>query len=536
MTAHNLQNLDFNEQFARAYDLMEHSRRNLFITGKAGTGKSTLLQYFRANTRKSTVILAPTGVAAVNVNGQTIHSFFTFRPDITPEGVHSIRIRKAKKIMYQKLETIVIDEVSMVRADLLDCVDAFLRLHGPLQDSPFGGVQMIFIGDLYQLPPVVGAAEKAVFGETAGSENQRASGNGIIKYRSPYFFDAFALDGRAELVELEKIYRQKDDDFIGLLNAVRNNSVTEKHMEILNKRCLPDFNPGTDELYIHLTTTNDLAGRINEEHLEALKGRMFHYEGELTGDFDTKSLPTQEILHLKAGAQVMLLNNDSRGRWNNGSIGKILEIGEGSGKAGAVSVELSDGQKVEVSPFTWEMFRFFYNEETGALDSETVGSFTQYPLRLAWAITIHKSQGKTFPKLIVDIGRGTFSHGQVYVALSRCTSLQGLVLKKPILKRHIFMDWRIVRFMTGCQWGHAEEQCPVEQKRKILEQAIEDEKPVGIVYLKSGDEKTRRTIRPRAVGEMEYLGRTYLGVEAYCFERKDIRVFRLDRILEIKQV
>ncbi len=523
------QNLDLNEQFIRAYEMTENSRQNLFITGKAGTGKSTLLQYFRSRTRKNVVVLAPTGVAAVNVRGQTIHSFFSFKPDITPESVDSIRIRKAKKNMYRKMETLVIDEISMVRADLLDCVDAFLKLHGPDKNSSFGGVQMILIGDLYQLPPVVGKEEKAVFGEKSG-------GNGKTIYRSPYFFDAKVLENfPMDLIELEKIYRQKDNDFIGLLNAVRNNSVTDKHLEILNKRVIPDFKSSNDELYIHLTTTNDLADQVNRQRLDALKGRTHHYEGDLSGDFEGKSLPTQEELDLKVGAQVMLLNNDPAGRWINGTIGKIVDVEENSESMDVIQVELPQKERVEVTPFTWEMFRFFYNEKTDHLDSETVGSFTQYPLKLAWAVTIHKAQGKTFSKIIVDIGRGTFSHGQVYVALSRCTSLDGLILSKSILKKHIFMDWRIVKFMTAYQWRRAEAGCSLEEKKKILAQAIENEKTVDIVYLKADGEKTRRTIGPRAVGEMEYLGKTYLGVEAYCFERKEIRAFRVDRILEIKE-
>ncbi|MCC6758470.1 MAG: AAA family ATPase, partial [Candidatus Omnitrophica bacterium] len=505
--------LDLNEQFVRAHDLMEHSGQSLFITGKAGTGKSTLLQYFCANTRKNVVVLAPTGVAAVNVKGQTIHSFFGFRPDITPQGVSSIRVRKAKKNMYQQLQAIIIDEVSMARADLLDCVDAFLRLHGPKRNAAFGGVQMIFIGDLYQLSPVVGAAERAVF-------NQKVEDSGKMMYQSPYFFDAKALtDFHAELVELEKIYRQKDDDFIGLLNAVRNNSVTQEHLEMLSKRFLPDFQPDENELYVHLTTTNDLADQINQQRLNALKGRAYCYEGRLGGDFDLKSLPTQKALELKAGAQIMLLNNDPQGRWVNGSIGKIIGIKKDPDGEDMICVELTQKTIVDVAPFTWEMFRFFYNEKSRALESETVGSFTQYPLRLAWAVTIHKSQGKTFSKIIVDIGRGTFAHGQVYVALSRCTSLQGLVLKKPILKKHIFMDWRVVRFMTGWQYRRAEQDFPLKTKIKIIEQAIENERPIDIVYLKANDEKTRRTIGPRAVGDMEYLGKTYVGVEAYCFAR-----------------
>ncbi len=559
--------LDFNEQFTRAYDLMEKSPRNLFITGRAGTGKSTLLQYFRAHTRKSVVVLAPTGVAAVNVRGQTIHSFFGFKPDITPEGARAIRVRKAKKNLYRKLQAVVIDEISMVRADLLDCVDVFLRLHGPDKSLAFGGIQMIFIGDLYQLSPVVASGEKAVFGK-------KMDGDSGTMYQSPYFFDARVFaptpechlrkdaeeghsgsgfrppeerrkDNEAaaavrpqrfmmELIELEKIYRQKDQDFIALLNAIRNNSVTEQHLDVLNKRCLPAFRPEEKEFYIHLTTTNAMADEINRERLSGLKGKAHRYEGTLSGGFDIKSLPTQEILDLKIGAQVMLLNNDSRERWINGTIGKIFAVEKVSGGPDIVRVELPEGGIVEVTSFTWEMFRFFYNEETGALDSETAGSFTQYPLRLAWAVTIHKAQGKTFPKVIVDIGRGTFSHGQVYVALSRAVTLEGLVLKKPILKKHIWMDRRVVRFMTEYQYRRAEEKCPLEEKRKILEQAIEDGAAVDILYLRANDEKTKRVIRPRAVGEMEYNGKTYLGVEAYCFERKENRIFRVDRILEMK--
>jgi len=449
------QTLDLNEHFTRAYDLMEKSRKNLFITGKAGTGKSTLLQYFRAQTRKNVVVLAPTGVAAVNVRGQTIHSFFSFKPDITPEGTRLIRVSKSKKITYQNLETVIIDEVSMVRADLLDCVDTFLRLHGPDRDSLFGGVQMIFIGDLYQLPPVVTSLQRAVFTE-------RAEGSGKTMYRSPYFFDANVFERfQVEFIELEKIYRQNDDHFIGLLNAVRSNLLTGQYLEALNKRLIPDFKPDQNDFYIHLTTTNDLADQINREQLNALKGQTYCYHGELNGDFDRKGLPTQETLDLKIGSQVMLLNNDPQGRWINGTIGKISTVEKNSDDSDIIRVELPQGSVVEVIPFTWEMYRFFYNEEAGVLDSESIGSFTQYPLRLAWAITIHKSQGKTFEKVIIDIGRGTFSHGQIYVALSRCTSLEGVVLKKPILKKHIFMDRRIVRFMTEYQNHRAKEPCPL---------------------------------------------------------------------------
>lgn len=512
--------LDFNAQFTKAHDLLEKTSQSVFVTGKAGTGKSTLLRYFRDNTAKDIVVLAPTGVAAVNIQGQTIHSFFGFKPDITPDAVHKIRVGKKKKALYKNLEAVVIDEISMVRADLLDCVDRFLKIHGPQKTRPFGGLQMIFIGDLYQLPPVVTSAERDIFRGP---------------YPSPYFFDAKVIaETPFEFVELEKIYRQKDRNFILLLNAIRNNSVTPEQLAEINARCDPKFVPSSDDLYIYLTTTNDLADRINNSHLENLKSESFVADGQLLGDFDRKSLPTQETLELKEGAQVMLLNNDRQGRWINGSLGKITSILKKRDDP-VVEVELQDGDLVKLTPFTWEMFRFTFDEETQTLASESVGSFTQYPLRLAWAVTIHKSQGKTFSKVVIDIGRGTFSHGQLYVALSRCTTLDGMVLQKPVAKRHILMDWRVVKFLTGDQYRRAEADFPVKKKLEFLTQAIAQKRELWMVYLKASDEKSRRQILPKRVGEMEYLGKSYLGLEAYCFERQDTRIFRVDRILEMAE-
>lgn len=425
-------NIEFDQQFSRAYDLLENSRRNIFITGKAGTGKSTLLQYFRAHTSKRVVVLAPTGVAAVNVQGQTIHSFFRFKPDITPETVPSIRIRKAARRVYKNLDAVVIDEISMVRADLLDCMDGFLRLHGPKEDAPFGGVQMIFFGDLYQLPPVVAPHDRQVFTQV---------------YPSPYFFDAKSFRSlNIERVELNKIYRQKEEDFIRLLSSVRDRSVTTQQLNFLNQRVNGRFEPPSGEFYVYLTTTNAIADKINQEELAKLPSASFYPEGEITNDFDKKVLPTQQILELKHGAQVMLLNNDSQGRWVNGSLGKIVSTPEEWEAAKRIRVELSEGRVMEVAPFTWEMFHFFYSEELQAVEARSVGSFKQYPLKLAWAMTIHKSQGKTFSKVVLDIGNGAFAPGQVYVALSRCTSFDGLVLKRPILRRHILLDGRVARF------------------------------------------------------------------------------------------
>jgi len=431
--------IEFNSEFAKAYDCLENGTGNIFITGKAGTGKSTLLQYFCDHTVKNVVVLAPTGVAAVNIKGQTIHSFFRFKPDITPEGVRSIKIRRTQKVLYQKIDTIVVDEISMVRADLLDCIDAFLRLHGKNRMQPFGGVQLVLIGDLYQLPPVVPRDEQDIFKDV---------------YSSPFFFDSNIFQElnslgqhpkRFRIIELKKIYRQKEEDFIKLLGTIRNRTATEANLKTLNKRHIPDFTPDDDDFYIYLTTTNAIADKVNHQRLGELQSQSYCTEGTVTGKFESRNLPTHQILELKVGAQVMLLNNDPSGRWINGSIGKIAEIIK---ESKIVAIELSDGQLVEVTPFQWEMFRFFFNEDTQALESESVGSFTQYPLRLAWAVTIHKSQGKTFGKVIVDIGSGAFAHGQTYVALSRCTNFEGLILKRPILKRHILLDDDVVRFMA----------------------------------------------------------------------------------------
>jgi ATP-dependent exoDNAse (exonuclease V) alpha subunit len=432
-TVHNSTDLEFNEQFTLAYNLLENTNEHLFITGKAGTGKSTLLRFFRDNTAKNVVILAPTGVAAVNVRGQTIHSFFRFKPDITPEGVSSIRIRRNEQELYRKIDTLIIDEASMLRSDLLDCIAAFLMIYGKDPSRAFGGVQLILIGDLYQLPPVV-------------TKHDREAFQGM--YESPYFFDSKAYKKLAiRTIELTKIYRQKEEEFIHLLSSIRDRSVTLEHLKMINKRYLPDFVPDEEDFYIYLTTTNALADQINQERLKQIKANSVISAGTMTGEFDEKSLPTHKDLELKIGAQVMLLNNDPEGRWINGTIGKITYLNAEGFGTDAIEVELSDGDVVEVTPFTWEMYQFFYNEDTERLESREIGSFKQYPLRPAWAVTIHKSQGKTFSRVVVDVGYGTFAHGQLYVALSRCTTLEGIVLKKPIRKDHILLDQRVVLFL-----------------------------------------------------------------------------------------
>lgn len=513
--------IELNPQFRRALHLMEETNKNIFVTGRAGTGKSTLLTYFRRRSKKNVAVLAPTGVAAVNIQGQTIHSFFGFKPDITVDIVRKKYRNRQRKMLYKKLDAILIDEVSMVRADLLDCIDEFLRLNGPDKNLPFGGIQMIFIGDLYQLSPVVTSEAKMLFKTV---------------YQSPYFFDAKVMDNfKMEMVLLEKIYRQEDGEFIRILNAVRNRSVTENDLKIINTRNDPEFDPPDDGFYVYLTTTNAMANTVNRQCLNKLRTETFAHEGWISGEFNEKALPTSIDLRVKVGAQIMLVNNDREGRWINGTVGKIVDFEEDEEeKVTIIWVELADGEEVEVTPHTWEMFRFFLNQRTGRLDSEVIGSFTQYPLMLAWAITIHKSQGKTFDKVILDIGRGTFAHGQTYVALSRCTSLEGLVLKKPLQKKHILMDWKVVKFLTGFQYQRADEKMAVKDKIALIKKAIKEDRSLRIVYLKSDDEKSERVVEPKEVGESEYMEKKFVGMSAYCRQRREERMFRVDRILEIE--
>ncbi len=524
--------IEINDKFRAALDLMEAGDRHLFITGRAGTGKSTLLEYFRDTTLKQIAVLAPTGVAALNVRGQTIHSFCRFKPDITLDTVKKLppssRGGRAafrgdgSADIYKRFETIVIDEISMVRADLLDCVEKFLRLNGPNPKRLFGGLQMVFIGDLYQLPPVVTSVERALF---AGP------------YETPYFFSsqifrnpAFAM----EFVELEKIYRQSEEDFIGLLNAIRNRSATDADLGRLNERCIPDFIPPDDEFYVTLTSTNDLAFERNRDKLARLPGRPAVYEGLIAGEFERSSLPTDERLELKIGAQVMLLNNDSKGRWVNGSIGRVAKIVRVKGEDDVVVVELQDGPTVDVLPNAWEIFRFGLDPDTRTIVSEPIGSFTQYPLKLAWAITIHKSQGKTFDRVVIDFGRGTFAHGQAYVALSRCTNFEGLVLRKPIRRGHIRLDYDIVRFLTRTQYQKADEKLSYAAKVALINEAISEGRDLEILYLKPDDTKTRRRIRAESIEMLDFKGKRFEGVVAYCYKREEQRHFRIDRMLEVK--
>ncbi|MFH1187369.1 MAG: WYL domain-containing protein, partial [bacterium] len=408
------------------------------------------------------------------------------------------------------------DEISMVRADLMDCIDVCLRTIYKNR-KPFGGLQMVFFGDLYQLPPVLTGKDREIFSK---------------HYASCYFFDAKVMkDFEIEFAELEKIYRQKDGDFIETLNSIRNNTVEDRHLEIINSRVkdyldIDDLEDG----YIYLATINRMADAVNKLNLERLEGEEIVLMGEITGEFDAKYLPTEVELVLKEGAQVMFLRNDSGGRWVNGTIGKVLGFEE---EVGILEVELSDGNIVSVLPEKWDIYETTFNKKMKKLEKETLGSFTQYPLKLAWAITVHKSQGKTFDKVIIDLSGGVFACGQTYVALSRCRSLDGIILKCPVKKSQILVDWKISKFMTEYQYKIAEQNCSKEEKERIILQAIEEKRKIKIVYLKAKDQKSEREILPKKIAEMEYLGKKFVGLQAYCYMAKDDRVFKIERILEI---
>ncbi len=508
------QKIEITGEFARALKAMQEGRRHLLITGSAGTGKSTLLSHFCEQVDWDPVVLAPTGVAALNVGGQTVHRFFGFGIDITPESAGKRRPRNPA--LYRNLKTLIIDEVSMLRADLLDCVDWFLKRHGPLPGQPFGGAHMVFIGDLYQLPPVVTGMEREALKQ---------------RYESPHFFSARALEGvELETLELTKIFRQRDRAFAGLLNRVRKNAAEGSDIERLNERVDADFRPPEGQGYITLTGTNRKADAINEARLDALPGPEHVSRAVIQGQFGREYQPTQDPLKFKKGAQVMLLNNDSAQRWVNGSIGVIEDVSIGGGEE-HVRIRLANsGRLARVEPYEWELIRFELSD--GAIVSSPAGTFTQFPFRLAWAVTVHKSQGKTFDRMVVDLDR-VFAAGQAYVALSRCTTLEGLVLTRPLTGGSIRCDWRVQRFLTGEQYKRAERRQSIDEKLAIIGQAIREQRDLDMKYLKRNDVHTRRRVQPLEVGMRSYSSREFLGMRAWCALREDERTFRLDRILSL---
>jgi ATP-dependent exoDNAse (exonuclease V) alpha subunit len=418
-------------EFETALTRMDEGVVPLYLTGRAGTGKSTLLGAYRDALGRNLAVVAPTGVAAINVGGVTIHSFFRFPP--TP--ISSQDIKKLRdSSLYRSLNTLIIDEISMVRADMLDGIDRFLRKNGPNGRLPFGGVRVIMVGDLFQLPPVVATGPEQAFLRD--------------RYRSPFFFSAQVLQATgAEIHELLHVFRQTDANFVRLLNAIRSNNIDREDLAELNSRYLPDFEPPHDEAWIALTGTNRAADAINRRRIQRLRTREFTYEGEPSGRFERineRNYPAPMGLKLREGTQVMFVRNDPDGRWVNGTMGvvKTLEPDE-------IEVEIGGpgGPSELVGPETWEMYEYVFDEEEKKIEAEVAGEYRQYPLRPAYAITIHKSQGKTFERAVVDLGRGAFAHGQAYVALSRLVDLKGLVLRRPLRRSDLIIDDDVLRFM-----------------------------------------------------------------------------------------
>ena len=428
-----------NKEFQDALQLITHTRQSVFLTGKAGTGKSTFLKYICNHTKKKYVVLAPTGIAAINAGGVTLHSFFKlpFRPMLPDDPDLSLshgrifeffKYPKEKRKIIAEVDLIIIDEISMVRADIIDCVDRIWRVYSGNMRLPFGGKQLLFVGDVFQLEPVVPSDQKEILS---------------LFYASPFFFSARVFkDINLVPIELQKVYRQTDSVFINILDRIRNNAARKQELDTLNGRYFPSFEPQNEDMYITLATRRDQVDFINEKKLAELPGEEYVSVGKIEGDFPESSLPTQLNLSIKEQAQVIFIDNDYERRWVNGTIGMVSGIDEN----GNVYVLLESGVEHLVEPTSWRNYKYKYNEKEKRIEEEIVGTFEQLPIRLAWAITVHKSQGLTFSRVVVDLTGGVFAGGQTYVALSRCTSLEGLVLKSKISSRDIFIRKEIVEF------------------------------------------------------------------------------------------
>lgn len=402
-----------------ALDLLVRGRAHIFLTGRAGTGKTTLVRRFMDLAGEDAAIVAPTGVAAMNAGGQTIHSFFRLPPRLISPGDVK-RLRHAKVI--RALKTLVIDEISMVRADLMSAIDLSLRLNRGI-DEPFGGVRIIAVGDLAQLPPVVQGEVAQYLDEEFG---------GPFFFNSPAFADAGFLR-----LELDTVFRQDDPDFIDILSGVRDADLTQSQAARLNQRVTQATGFDASATHVVLTPTNEQAFRINTQRLAALPGRETAFDGAVKGEFDPRLFPTESPLLLKTGARVMMIRNDPGGRFVNGTLGEVESV-----EGGAVRVRIGE-EVVRVDPVDWERVKYVYDEKEKAIGQEVIGAFKQLPLRLAWAMTVHKSQGLTLDKLYVDMGRGMFAHGQAYVALSRARALDGLWLSRALRPSDLVRDPRV---------------------------------------------------------------------------------------------
>ena len=495
--------------FETAERFVKWTGRSVFLTGKAGTGKTTFLRYMTETVGKRFVVLAPTGVAAINAGGSTIHSFFQlplcpYLPDVKelvteyqmPENNRSLKKERVKII--RTLDLLIIDEISMVRADLLDAVDMTLRRYRR-NDKPFGGVQLLMIGDAQQLSPVVRENERHYMAQV---------------YPSPYFFHSKALQKLDYVtIELQKVHRQKDERFLEILNAIRENRTDQKTLDSLNAR-VNAFSGNDEEEVIRLTTHNAQADEVNARKLAELPGEAYEFAADIDGDFPENIYPADEVLTLKKGAQVMFIRNDSNGEYYNGKIGKIEEIGPG----GVVSVADSDGGLVTVAPVDWENSQYVLDEDTKEIRQSIAGTFRQIPLRIAWAITIHKSQGLTFDKVIIDAG-AAFAFGQVYVALSRCRSLEGISLDTPVRSSSIYSDMHVADFNAS-----------MPSAESVLERLGDEEKAYHFNLLREVFDLESLCIR---LGLLKKLWREHLS-ELYSSEYQNL-MQRIDKAEEARK-